>query len=113
MDGNDASAVYEAAVQARQRCLEGDGPVFLVCKTFRMKGHAEHDDQRYVDPQLLAEWEAKDPLPRFVAWLNQQGWIPEPDLATRLEAELLAAAEAALEAPWPDPSSLESGLFSA
>ncbi|BDU69184.1 pyruvate dehydrogenase [Geothrix oryzae] len=113
VDGNDASAVYEAAVQARQRCLEGDGPVFLVCETFRMKGHAEHDDQRYVDPQLLAEWEAKDPLPRFVAWLNQQGWIPEPDLTTRLEAELLAAAEAALEAPWPDPSSLESGLFSA
>jgi len=112
VDGNDAPAVYEAAAQARQRCLDGQGPVFLVCETFRMKGHAEHDDQRYVDPQLLAQWAAKDPLPRFEAWLAQRGWMPAPDLRARLEAELLAAAEAALAAPWPDPARLDEGVFS-
>jgi TPP-dependent pyruvate/acetoin dehydrogenase alpha subunit len=113
VDGNDAPAVYEAATQARQRCLDGQGPVFLVCETFRMKGHAEHDDQRYVDPQLLAQWAAKDPLPRFEAWLAQRGWRPAPDLRARLEAELLAAAETALAAPWPDLATLEGGVFSA
>ena len=111
VDGNDAAAVFQAAVQARQRCLDGKGPVFLVCETFRMKGHAEHDDQRYVDPQLLVEWEAKDPLPRFEAWLAQRGWAPEPGLAARLENDLAAAADAALEAPWPDPSILAQGVF--
>jgi pyruvate dehydrogenase E1 component alpha subunit/2-oxoisovalerate dehydrogenase E1 component alpha subunit len=40
VDGNDAASVYEAAAQARQRCLEGKGPVFLVCETFRQSGHA-------------------------------------------------------------------------
>ena len=112
VDGNDAVAVYEAAVQARQRCLEGKGPVFLVCDTFRMAGHAEHDDQRYVEPERLAQWAAKDPLPRFEAWLALQGWTPDPGLSARLEASLLADSEAALEAPWPDPGSLLQGVFS-
>lgn len=113
VDGNDAVAVFEAAAQARQRCLEGKGPVFLVCETFRRSGHAEHDDQRYVDPELLAQWAAKDPLPRFEAWMAQRGWTPDPGLAARLEADLLATAETALEAPWPDPASLATGVFSA
>jgi pyruvate dehydrogenase E1 component alpha subunit/2-oxoisovalerate dehydrogenase E1 component alpha subunit len=111
VDGNDAARVYDAAAQARQRCLEGKGPVFLVCETFRMKGHAEHDDQRYVDPALLAEWAEKDPLPRFSAWLAQRGWDPDPDLAARLEAAVLAAAETALEAPWPTVDTLAQGVF--
>jgi TPP-dependent pyruvate/acetoin dehydrogenase alpha subunit len=112
VDGNDAAAVYGAAAEARQRCLDGRGPAFLVCETFRMKGHAEHDDQRYVDPQLLAQWAAKDPLPRFEAWLGRQGWAPAPDLRARLEAQLLATAEEALAAPWPDPATLDRGVFS-
>ena len=112
VDGNDAAVVYAAAAQARQRCLEGKGPVFLVCETFRMKGHAEHDDQRYVDPSLLAQWAAKDPLPRFEAWMAQRGWTVDPSLAARLEAKLQASAEAALEAPWPGPESLDRGVFS-
>ena len=111
VDGNDAAAVYAAAAEARQRCLKGEGPVFLVCETFRMKGHAEHDNQRYVDKDLLVQWATKDPLPRFEAWLAQRGWTPDPGLAPRLEAELEAAAEAALEAPWPDPASLTRGVF--
>ncbi|WLT30053.1 thiamine pyrophosphate-dependent dehydrogenase E1 component subunit alpha [Geothrix sp. PMB-07] len=112
VDGNDAVAVYEAAAQARQRCLEGQGPVFLVCETFRMKGHAEHDDQRYVDPALLAQWATKDPLPRFEAWMAHRGWKPDPSLGPRLEARLSAAAEAALEAPWPTIEGLSQGIFS-
>ena len=112
VDGNDAIAVYEAAAQARQRCLEGKGPAFLVCETFRMKGHAEHDDQRYVDPELLKLWATKDPLPRIEAWMGQHGWAPEPDLRTRLEARLLADAEAALAAPMPTPKGLGVGVFS-
>jgi len=112
VDGNDAVAVYGAAAQARQRCLEGKGPVFLVCETFRMNGHAEHDDQRYVAPELLAQWAAKDPLPRFEAWMAGRGWQPDPQLAVLIEARLQAVAEEALQASWPDPASLEIGVFS-
>jgi TPP-dependent pyruvate/acetoin dehydrogenase alpha subunit len=112
VNGNDAAAVYAAAAEARQRCLEGKGPAFLVCETFRLSGHAEHDDQRYVDPALLARWAAKDPLPRFEAWMALRGWKVDPNLSSQFEAKLLAAAEAALEAPWPEPKSLPLGVFS-
>ncbi|MBS1766020.1 MAG: thiamine pyrophosphate-dependent dehydrogenase E1 component subunit alpha [Acidobacteria bacterium] len=111
VNGNDAAAVLEAASQARARCLRGEGPVFLVCETFRMKGHAEHDDQRYVDKDLLASWAAKDPLPRFEAWMAAKGWTPEPNLRARLEARVAAQADQALAAPWPDPATLASGVF--
>jgi len=112
VDGNDASAIYDAAAQARQRCLEGKGPAFLVCETFRLSGHAEHDDQRYVDPALLTQWAAKDPLPRFVVWMASRGWQVDPSLSARLEARLQASAEAALEAPWPKPETLPLGVYS-
>ncbi len=113
VDGNDAKAVYQAATFARQQCLMGLGPVFLVCETFRMSGHAEHDDQRYVDPALLAEWKAKDPLPRFEAWLQAQGWSPDPALRERLTQELARQAEQALAEPLPDPDTLAQGVFQA
>ena len=63
VDGNNSLEVLESARRARQLCLDGDGPVFLVCETFRMKGHAEHDDQRYVDPGQLEIWSKKTPSP--------------------------------------------------
>jgi pyruvate dehydrogenase E1 component alpha subunit/2-oxoisovalerate dehydrogenase E1 component alpha subunit len=112
VDGNDAVAVYEAAAQARQRCLEGKGPVFLVCETFRLSGHAEHDDQHYVDPELLAQWTAEDPLPRMGAWMSHRGWEVDPGRIAQLQAELQVVADAALEAPWPEPDSLTRGVFS-
>ena len=111
VDGNDATAVFEAATEARQRCLRGEGPVFLVCETFRMKGHAEHDDQRYVDKALLEAWAAKDPLPRFEAWMAERGWVPEKDLQARLEATTAQMAEEAIAAPLPDPLTLHQGVF--
>ncbi|HJW72569.1 MAG TPA: thiamine pyrophosphate-dependent dehydrogenase E1 component subunit alpha [Geothrix sp.] len=113
VDGNDAVAVFEAASQARQHCLGGHGPVFLVCETFRMKGHAEHDDQRYVDSALLAQWARKDPLPRLEAWMAQQGWPVDPALASRLKQQLSTAADLALQAPDPNPATLSDGVFSA
>jgi pyruvate dehydrogenase E1 component alpha subunit/2-oxoisovalerate dehydrogenase E1 component alpha subunit len=111
VDGNDAAAVYQAATEARARCLAGEGPAFLVCETFRMKGHAEHDDQRYVPPEVLEAWAARDPLPRFEAWLETRGWAPEPDLAPRLAEDLARQAEQALAAPWPNPATLHAGVF--
>jgi pyruvate dehydrogenase E1 component alpha subunit/2-oxoisovalerate dehydrogenase E1 component alpha subunit len=111
VDGNDAAAVLAAANEARRRCLAGTGPVFLVCETFRMKGHAEHDDQRYVPQDLLQTWAAKDPLPRFEAWMQAQGWEPRAGLGEALAEALALQAEAALAAPWPDPGNLAKGVY--
>jgi TPP-dependent pyruvate/acetoin dehydrogenase alpha subunit len=51
VDGNNVLAVLDATRRARARCLRGEGPVMLEAKTFRRKGHAEHDDAGYVPAQ--------------------------------------------------------------
>src|SRR5438552_5837911 len=65
VDGNDVSAVYGAATRAIDRARGGGGVTLLEVKTFRIKGHAEHDNQSYVPPSLVEEWKAKDPVDRF------------------------------------------------
>src|SRR5438128_1588802 len=47
IDGNDVEAVYEASRRAVERARAGRGPTLLEAKTYRMKGHAEHDGQGY------------------------------------------------------------------
>src|SRR2546426_7412976 len=48
VDGNDVLAVYEVTKLAVERARRGHGVQFVEVKTYRRKGHAEHDDQHYV-----------------------------------------------------------------
>src|SRR4026209_1043472 len=48
VDGNDVVACYEVMRQAADYARRGGGAVLIEAKTYRRKGHAEHDDQRYV-----------------------------------------------------------------
>src|SRR5256886_3507049 len=48
VDGNDVIACYEVTKQAVDYARKGHGAVLIEAKTYRRKGHAEHDDQRYV-----------------------------------------------------------------
>ncbi|HXI92235.1 MAG TPA: thiamine pyrophosphate-dependent dehydrogenase E1 component subunit alpha, partial [Blastocatellia bacterium] len=45
IDGNDVMAVYRSARRAVDRARDGGGPTFIEAKTFRMRGHAAHDNQ--------------------------------------------------------------------
>ncbi|MBI3651605.1 MAG: thiamine pyrophosphate-dependent dehydrogenase E1 component subunit alpha [Acidobacteria bacterium] len=65
VDGNDVLAVYEVARRAVDRAREGGGPTMIEAKTFRMRGHAAHDNQSYVAKELLDEWRKKDPLENY------------------------------------------------
>jgi len=56
VDGNDVLAVYEATRSAVKRAREGHGPTLIEAKTMRMRGHAEHDDARYVPKDVFEEW---------------------------------------------------------
>ena len=71
VDGNDVLAVYEVSKRAVDRARDGGGPTMIEAKTFRMKGHAAHDNQSYVPAELLAEWRKKDPIDRFVTYLRE------------------------------------------
>ena len=73
VDGNDVVACYEVTRRAAEYARTGGGAVLIEAKTYRRKGHAEHDDQRYVPAGEIEEWEkTNDPLDRYERYLIEQ-----------------------------------------
>src|SRR5947207_12373821 len=73
VDGNDVVACYEVTSQAIKHARAGHGTVLIEAKTYRSKGHAEHDDQRYVPEGEIEYWEKhNDPIDRFERFLLNQ-----------------------------------------
>ncbi|HXF04712.1 MAG TPA: thiamine pyrophosphate-dependent dehydrogenase E1 component subunit alpha [Blastocatellia bacterium] len=107
VDGNDVEAVYAATRRAVERARQGLGPTLLEVKTFRMRGHAEHDDARYVPAELFEHWRQKDPIDRLVRYLRENNLASEDDLAgidSRIDAEVEHDLRYAEQSPMPDPS---------
>src|SRR6476659_7549683 len=70
VDGNDVVACYEVTKHAADYARRGGGAVLIESKTYRRKGHAEHDDQRYVAAGEIEWWEKNnDPVDRFERYL--------------------------------------------
>jgi len=114
VDGNDFLAVHGAAVAAANRARSGGGPTLIECKTFRMRGHAVHDNQAYVPKELIAEWAERDPILRFETYLRERGLLDEAKLAAltaRVEAEVDDAQTYAEASPYPDPTTLTVGVY--
>jgi pyruvate dehydrogenase E1 component alpha subunit len=110
VEGNDVEAVFAATLEARTRALEGGGPTLIEAFTMRMHGHAAHDDMRYVPPELLEQWQGRDPIERQRARLEGIG-VETEEIATEVEQELDAAVASALEQPMPDPRGATHGVF--
>src|SRR5580765_5328908 len=70
VDGNDVVACYEVTKHAADYARRGGGAVLIEAKTYRRKGHAEHDDQRYVPAGEIEWWEThNDPIDRCERFL--------------------------------------------
>jgi TPP-dependent pyruvate/acetoin dehydrogenase alpha subunit len=114
VDGTDVLAVYAATLRAVERGRRGEGPTLLECRALRMNGHAQHDDMRYVPPELLQAWRDRDPIDRFEAFLLREGHATRPDLdgvAAELDRQLDDAARAALDSPLPGPGESLRGVY--
>ena len=114
VDGNDVLAVFEATRKAVERARAGGGPSLIEAKTFRMKGHAEHDDAGYVPSHLFDEWREKDPIARFERHLLGNGLATEEDLkaiAAKIDAQLNEEVDFALASPMPPPERAFEGVY--
>lgn len=85
VDGNDVIACYEVMRRAVEHARGGAGSVLIEAKTYRRKGHAEHDNQRYLPEGELELWETRDPLDRFTRHLLFH------ELATQEELDAITA----------------------
>src|SRR4249920_3835753 len=114
VDGNDVLAVYEVTRRSIARARQGQGPTLIEADTMRMRGHAEHDDMKYVPKSLLEEWARKDPLLRYERRLLEEGLATPAELAAvnaRIEALLTEDLAWAETSPFPDPASGLSGVY--
>lgn len=114
VDGNDVLAVYEATREAVERARGGGGPTLIEAKTFRMKGHAEHDDAGYVPPEQFERWAKRDPIERFERHLTGAGIAAADELRaieSAIARELEAEVDFALASPLPPPERALEGVY--
>ncbi|HVT03038.1 MAG TPA: thiamine pyrophosphate-dependent dehydrogenase E1 component subunit alpha [Thermoanaerobaculia bacterium] len=114
VDGNDTIACYHAAKRAVDRARAGEGVTLLEVVTFRMKGHAEHDDQSYVPPEMIEEWRSRDPVERFERDVLASGLVTAEDFKSileRIKAELSAARDEAEASPMPLGEEAQYGVY--
>lgn len=101
-DGNNVLDVYAATRLAADKCRSGDGPAAIVADTFRMGGHATHDEREARDTfsaELFEEWGRRDPVGLFEAWLGTRniGTAVLEQIEVEVTEEMDRAANEALE----------------
>ncbi len=119
LDGNNVLDAYAATRLAAERCRAGEGPVMLVATTFRMGGHATHDEReaRQILPaELFAEWGRRDPIGLYEEHLKRTGFtaVELEEVEARVEAEVARAEAEALasrDASVPAPESAAKGVY--
>ena len=118
VDGNDVIAVYEAAAEARERAVSGNGPTLIECKTYRHGGHYLGDQLygTYRTKEEVDTWTAlKDPIKNFRILIKDVYGLDEDlikETEKAVEKEIEDAIEYARSSPLPDPSTVENHLFS-
>ncbi len=114
VDGNDVIATYAATREAVERARNGEGPTLIEACTFRMRGHAEHDDASYVPRHLFEEWERRDPIARLAAYMQERGMLSAENRAkteARIRAEIDDATSWVEESPMPDAATQTAGVY--
>jgi len=115
VDGNDVIACYEVTKQAADYARSGRGAVLIEAKTYRRKGHAEHDDQRYVPEGEIEWWEKhNDPIDRFERFLLDQKVAAKEKLKA-ITADVMRQIDEdcawAESSPMPEPDGAAYGVF--
>lgn len=112
--GNDVFEVRRVARRAIEHARSGNGPYLIEFKTFRRRGHGEHDDMAYVPRDLREFWERRDPIRLYLDYLLGDGGVPisEIEAIDAACAREVDEAQAWAEAqPLPDPGSVTRRLF--
>jgi TPP-dependent pyruvate/acetoin dehydrogenase alpha subunit len=112
--GNDIFEVRRLVGQAIDHARSGKGPYLVEFKTFRVRGHGEHDDMGYVARDLRDFWNRRDPVQMLRTYLVEGGGWAEADVDA-IDAECAALIERAVDEasamPEPDPASVTWRLY--
>jgi 2-oxoisovalerate dehydrogenase E1 component len=108
----ELSRAMSAAVDKGRARL---GPSLIVAHVPRIGAHSSSDDpSKYQDKLCIEEEKAKDPIPRFEAWLNRMGLMTQDELEAmkkRCFNQVEAASLEAEQVPFPEKSTASKGVF--
>jgi TPP-dependent pyruvate/acetoin dehydrogenase alpha subunit len=114
VDGNDVIACYEVTKAAADHARGGGGAVLIEAKTYRRKGHAEHDDQRYIGAGEIEWWEQNnDPIDRFEKYLLANNFTQQQleDITADVVREIDEDCAWAESSPMPEPEQAAYNVF--
>lgn len=102
VDGNNILDVYAATRLAADRARSGGGPTLLLADTFRLGGHATHDEaeaRTTFAAELFEYWGRRDPVGLYEEYLVAEGIARDglEAIEDRVAAEIEAAAARAVE----------------
>jgi TPP-dependent pyruvate/acetoin dehydrogenase alpha subunit len=106
VDGNDVIAVDAIIGSAIAHVRRGDGPRFVLAKTYRLMGHTSTDAAAWRDADEVSAAHKRDPLIRLAAVLHERGVAAAAlaEIVAKAQAEMGGARADALVAPWPEPA---------
>jgi acetoin:2,6-dichlorophenolindophenol oxidoreductase subunit alpha len=96
VDGNNVTAVYEAAKIAVEKARAGGGPTLIECITYRMRGHARFEPAEYRNKAEVEQWEKFDPIKRFKETAISSGVFSKQELEEiekQVEEEIASAVD--------------------
>ncbi|MDR1873646.1 MAG: thiamine pyrophosphate-dependent dehydrogenase E1 component subunit alpha [Synergistaceae bacterium] len=115
VDGNDVFSVCEGAKKLIDPIRAGNGPAFLECRTYRVKGHFVGDPEKYrTREEVQKNVDERDPIAFFERRVTSAGALSAEDLSAvqaKVASEIAAALKFAQESPEPDVSALFEGLY--
>ncbi len=119
-DGNNVLDAYAATRIAAARCRAGQGPALLVAETFRMGGHATHDEREARDTfpaALFATWGKRDPVGLYEEYLKEEGVkakrLEEVEAGVAAEVEQAAEEAIASREKMPKGETALQGVYAA
>lgn len=120
LNGNDVLEVYDTALKSIELCKNGKGPVFIECRTYRLRGHVGPNDNiqgKHTDIRPNDEiefWKKKDPLLYFEKWLLKNSVFDSGTIeALKRDAEkdVRGAHKFAMENSFPEQEGLGKYVF--
>jgi 2-oxoisovalerate dehydrogenase E1 component len=116
VDGCDLIASYQTLQRAVDYARKRKGPALVHAKVIRPYSHSLSDDEVMYRPPAEREAEAaRDPVTQFPKWLVAEGLATDAEIAKiqeEVEAEVLAATDAALAAEQPGPETVYNFVYS-
>lgn len=114
LDGMDFFNCYAGFQAALKEVLTTSRPVLIEAVTERFRGHSVSDPAVYRTKEDLQKTMQRDPILLLKAALIERKLLTEEEfqqMDQEIKETVIAAMKFADESPWPDPITLEEGVF--